>query len=88
MTVVFDSGIRTGADILKALCLGAHAVLVSRPVLYGLGIDGKNGAKEILRALLADTWQNMGLAGIRTRSECDRSRVRQVHYPGDLEAMR
>lgn len=87
MTVLFDSGIRTGADITKALCLGAQAVLISRPVIYGLAIDGKHGAKAVIRGLLADMWQNMGLAGIRTIAECDRRRIRKVHYPGDVKAM-
>lgn len=41
LTVLFDSGIRTGVDVIKALSLGAKAVLVGRPVIYGLGIAGK-----------------------------------------------
>jgi lactate 2-monooxygenase len=53
MTVLFDSGIRTGSDILKALCLGAKAVLVGRPWVYGLGIGGKQGARDALTGLLA-----------------------------------
>ncbi|KAE9362884.1 FMN-linked oxidoreductase [Stipitochalara longipes BDJ] len=51
ITVLFDSGIRTGADIIKALCLGVDAVLVGRPAIYGLGIAGKmseNGNLPIL----------------------------------------
>jgi len=51
--VLFDSGIRTGADITKALCLGAKAVLVGRPVVYGLGARGEEGAAHVLRCLLA-----------------------------------
>ena len=53
LTVLFDSGIRTGSDILKALCLGAKAVLVGRPWVYGLGIGGKKGAQGVLLGLLA-----------------------------------
>lgn len=41
ITVLFDSGIRTGADILKALCIGAKGVLIGRPSVYGLAIAGK-----------------------------------------------
>jgi len=41
LTVLFDSGIRTGVDIIKALSLGAKAVLVGRPVIYGLSVGGK-----------------------------------------------
>jgi lactate 2-monooxygenase len=87
MTVLFDSGIRTGADIVKALSLGAKAVLVSRPVIYGLAIDGKNGAKSTLQGMLADFYQTMALAGIGTIANCTRDMVRRVQYGGDLKAM-
>jgi len=71
--VLFDSGIRTGADIIKALALGANAVLVGRPVIYGLGIAGKMGAKQILQGLLADLDQSMGLAGIKDIKGCNKT---------------
>jgi len=87
MTVLFDSGIRTGADILKALCLGAHAVLVGRPAIYGLAIDGKNGAKAVLQGLLADLYASLGLAGMHSIKQCDRSMIRRVPYGGDVKAM-
>ncbi|RDH30423.1 FMN-dependent alpha-hydroxy acid dehydrogenase [Aspergillus welwitschiae] len=87
MTVLFDSGVRTGADIIKALCLGADAVLVGRPVIYGLAIDGKNGAEAVMKGLLADLWQTMSLSGIRTVAECTRDKIRKVVYPGDGKAM-
>lgn len=87
MTVLFDSGIRTGIDVIKALCLGAKAVLVGRPVIYGLAIDGKVGAKAVLRGLLADLWQSMSLAGIQSNAECGRDKLRKVKYPGDVKAM-
>lgn len=53
ITVLFDSGIRTGVDIIKALCLGAKAVLIGRPFVYGLGIGGKLGARDVVRGILA-----------------------------------
>ncbi|CAL5869014.1 uncharacterized protein PFLUO_LOCUS3242 [Penicillium psychrofluorescens] len=87
MTVLFDSGIRTGVDVIKALCLGAQAVLVARPVIYGLSIDGRNGAKQVLKGLLADLWQSMSLSGIQNVAECDRSKIRKVVYGGDVKAM-
>lgn len=77
-TVMFDSGIRTGADIAKALALGARAVFVGRPVVYGLGIDGTAGAQAVLAGLLADLDLSMGFAGIKNISELRRSRLRQV----------
>lgn len=51
--VLFDSGVRTGADVTKALALGAKAVLVGRPVVYGLGARGAEGAEHVLRCLHA-----------------------------------
>jgi isopentenyl diphosphate isomerase/L-lactate dehydrogenase-like FMN-dependent dehydrogenase len=54
MDVLFDSGVRTGADAVKALALGAHAVLVGRPYLYGLALGGQAGVEHVLRCLLAE----------------------------------
>src|SRR5882757_7686229 len=54
LDVLFDSGIRTGADIVKAIALGAKAVLVGRPWVYGLGLNGQDGVRHVLRSLLAD----------------------------------
>lgn len=87
MTVLFDSGIRTGADIIKALCLGAKAVLVSRPIIYGLAVDGKQGAKQVMKGILAELWQSLSLAGICGIAECSQDNVKRVQYPGDLKAM-
>ena len=87
MTVLFDSGIRTGVDVIKALCLGAKAVLVGRPIIYGFGIDGRNGARQVIKGLLADMWQSMALSGIRSVSECNRNVIRRVQHPGDVKAM-
>jgi isopentenyl diphosphate isomerase/L-lactate dehydrogenase-like FMN-dependent dehydrogenase len=73
LTVLFDSGIRTGADVLKALALGAKAVLVGRPVIYGLGAAGSEGARHVLAGLLADVDQSMGLAGVQKVAELNRA---------------
>jgi isopentenyl diphosphate isomerase/L-lactate dehydrogenase-like FMN-dependent dehydrogenase len=61
--VLFDSGIRSGSDILIALALGASAVLVGRPWVYGLAIGGANGAEAVLRNLLAELDLGLGLSG-------------------------
>lgn len=63
LTVLFDSGIRGGADILKALALGARAVLVGRPYVYGLALGGEAGVRHVLRALRSDFELTMRLAG-------------------------
>ncbi|KAF6813958.1 FMN-dependent dehydrogenase [Colletotrichum sojae] len=86
ITVMFDSGIRTGADIIKALALGAKAVFVGRPAIYGLGIAGKEGAKAVLAGLLADLDLTMGLSGFKSVSDLKPSILRQVRYGGDLKA--
>ncbi|TWP52464.1 alpha-hydroxy-acid oxidizing protein [Lentzea tibetensis] len=67
--VLFDSGIRTGADIVKALALGAKAVLVGRPFAYGLAHGGQVGVRHVLRSLLADFDLTMGLSGHRSPAE-------------------
>ncbi len=61
--VLFDSGIRRGADMFKAIALGADAVFVGRPYLYGLAVDGSAGARAVLSNLLAEFEVTMGLCG-------------------------
>lgn len=84
--VLFDSGIRTGTDVIKALCLGAKAVLVGRPWVYGLGIAGKAGAGDAMKGLLADMDQSMGIAGIKDIQACTPRMLRRCQYPGDRHA--
>lgn len=62
--VLFDSGIRTGADIVKALALGAHAVLLGRPYVYGLALAGEDGVREVIRNYRASLELTMGLCGV------------------------
>jgi len=69
MPVLFDSGIRTGADIIKALALGARTVLVGRPYVYGLALGGEAGVRAVLRALLAELDLTMALSGIARVAE-------------------
>ncbi|WP_433174283.1 lactate 2-monooxygenase [Actinoallomurus sp. CA-150999] len=61
--VLFDSGVRTGADVLKALALGAKAVLLGRPYVYGLALDGEEGVRHVLRCLLAELELTLRLSG-------------------------
>ena len=72
LPVLFDSGIRSGADIIKALALGATAVGIGRPYAYGLAIAGEDGVGEVLDNLMADFDLTMGLAGCRTVAEIGR----------------
>ncbi|MBV7694612.1 lactate 2-monooxygenase [Streptomyces sp. TRM70350] len=63
LTVLFDSGVRTGDDIFKALALGARAVLVGRPYVYGLALDGQAGVEHVIRCLLAELDLTLALSG-------------------------
>ncbi|GAB2699637.1 alpha-hydroxy-acid oxidizing protein [Nocardia thraciensis] len=71
--VLFDSGIRTGSDVMIALSLGAKAVLYGRPWAYGLGIAGAAGVRHALRMLLADLDASMGLSGCSEIADLNRS---------------
>jgi lactate 2-monooxygenase len=69
--VLMDSGIRGGADVFKALALGASAVLIGRPYVYGLAVAGRTGVREVIQNLAVDFELTMGIAGCRTTSEID-----------------
>lgn len=70
--VLLDSGIRGGADAFKAIALGASAVLIGRPYVYGLAIAGNAGVREVIQNFLADFELTMGLAGCRSVDEISR----------------
>ena len=64
LAILFDSGIRTGSDVAKALALGAKAVLIGRPYVYGLALDGEAGVRHVLRTLYTELELTLTLAGI------------------------
>jgi isopentenyl diphosphate isomerase/L-lactate dehydrogenase-like FMN-dependent dehydrogenase len=66
LTVLFDSGIRGGADVAKALALGADAVLLGRPYLWGLALAGEAGVRTVLRSLLGELDLTLALSGHTT----------------------
>ncbi|KAI1214665.1 putative FMN dependent dehydrogenase [Annulohypoxylon truncatum] len=72
--VLFDSGIRSGADIAKALALGAKMCLIGRPYVYGLALGGEEGVAHVLRSLLGDLELTLHLSGIRSVGEEDLNR--------------
>ena len=75
--VLFDSGIRTGADMLKAIALGARAVLVGRPYVWGLGLGGSDGVEQVLRGLLADFDLTLALSGYTKPSDVGQHTLRR-----------
>jgi lactate 2-monooxygenase len=70
-TVLMDSGIRTGADVIKAAALGADAVLLGRPYVYALAVGGQEGVEALVRQLLAETDLTLALAGGRSIRDLD-----------------
>lgn len=78
LDVLFDSGVRSGADIFKALALGAKCVMIGRLWVYGLSIQGEEGVRHVLRSLLAEFDILMNVAGFRSISEIDRSALKYL----------
>ncbi len=74
-TVLMDSGIRRGADVLKAIALGADAVLLGRLYAYGLAVGGAAGVEAVIRQLAAEVDLTLALAGGHTARDLDRSMV-------------
>lgn len=71
--VYLDGGIRRGTDVLKALALGARAVLIGRPLFWGLAVDGEAGVRAVLKMLRDELEMAMGMCGRPTIQSIDRS---------------
>ena len=80
--VVFDSGVRSGPDVLKALALGATAVAVGRPYAYGLAVGGQAGIEHVVRCLLAEMDLTMAIDGYPSIADLTREAVRPVTSAG------
>jgi lactate 2-monooxygenase len=78
LPVLFDSGIRTGADVFKALALGANAVCLGRPYVWGLALDGQAGVEQVLRCLLAEFDLTLALSGYTEIVQVDRLAVTEL----------
>jgi 4-hydroxymandelate oxidase len=72
---LLDGGVRRGTDVLKALALGARAVLVGRPVLWGLTLGGEDGVRAVLRHLREEIDLAMALAGCRSVDDITRDLI-------------
>jgi len=77
-SIYVDGGIRRGTDVFKAIALGADGVLVGRPCIYGLAVDGYPGAARVLTILKEEFVQTMKLAGCRSLAEIEPDMVRWV----------
>ncbi|NXQ34211.1 HAOX1 oxidase, partial [Alaudala cheleensis] len=75
--VFLDGGVRKGTDVLKALALGAKAVFIGRPILWGLAYQGEEGAKEVLQMLKEEFRLAMALTGCRRVEEIGRTLIRR-----------
>ena len=76
--VLLDSGVRSGADVFRALALGADAVGLGRPYVWGLAAGGEDGVREVIRNLRADFDLTLGLAGCASLADITRDSVQQV----------
>jgi lactate 2-monooxygenase len=76
--VIFDSGIRCGADVFIAIALGATAVGIGRPHVYGLALAGAQGVSEVLRNLRAELDLQLALTGCTALSDLSRDRLVRI----------
>ena len=70
--ILFDSGIRSGSDILRALALGADFVMFGRPLMYAIGADGAKGLRRIINLIKEELSTNLGLVGLTDINEVDK----------------
>jgi len=82
MTILFDSGIRTGPDVFKAIALGADAVLIGRLYVWGMSHEGEFGCRHVLKSLLADLDITCTVAGYPVLRDVGRSALK--YNPHDI----
>ncbi|XP_071964145.1 2-Hydroxyacid oxidase 1-like [Antedon mediterranea] len=75
--ILMDSGIRKGTDVIKALALGAKAVMVGRPIVWGLAVNGENGVKSVLEILKNELRISMGLCGCPSLSDINETVIKK-----------
>ncbi len=74
-TVILDSGVCTGADVVKAMAFGANAVMLGRATLYGLAARGEIGVSDVIEMIKRETDRTLALIGCRSVGELDRSYI-------------
>jgi lactate 2-monooxygenase len=77
-TILMDGGVRQGSDILKAIALGADAVLIGRPYVYALAVAGQTGVEQLLRSLMLDLDLTAALVGVGRTADIERDLINPV----------
>ena len=78
--ILFDSGIRSGSDILRALALGANFVMFGRPLMYAIGADGARGLRRIINLIKEELSTNLGLVGLTDINEVDKKIIAEKFF--------
>ena len=78
--ILFDSGIRSGSDILRALSLGANFVMFGRPLMYAIGADGARGLRRIINLIKEELSTNLGLVGLTDINEVDKKIIAEKFF--------
>ncbi len=78
--ILFDSGIRSGSDILRALALGADFVMFGRPLMYAIGADGEKGLRRIINLIKEELSTNLGLVGLTDINEVDKKIIAEKFF--------
>ena len=78
--ILFDSGIRSGSDILRALALGADFVMFGRPLMYSIGADGARGLRRIINLIKEELSTNLGLVGLTDINEVDKKIIAEKFF--------
>ena len=83
--LIFDSGIRTGGDIVRALALGADYVMIGRPLMYAIGADGEQGLQRIVEIIKEELSTTLGLVGLNDINDIsskiiDKEKLEKVVY--------
>jgi len=81
--VLIDSGFRRGTDVVKALALGANAVLIGRPLLYAVAVNGEAGVNQALALLRAEIDRTLAQLGCQNLAQLGPHLLRERHWPGD-----
>jgi (S)-2-hydroxy-acid oxidase len=84
---LFDSGITRGTDVFKALAIGADLCFIGRPTLWGLAYGGQEGIELVLEVLENELRLTMGLAGVKSLKEINRSYLGYVKPEGGIQSL-